>query len=236
MPKDLDAPLLETVYDALWSRGRSALDNDQLVPEPLPSTGTTRWGISAVFRPWSSSIADCATTCSALVGPQGVVYGEHNLHVTLRSFEGWRGNVAEDDEALRLYREAVTSIVRDWPAIRIRFRGLTASASGILLQGWPVDDVQALRTALHDRLVASGSTMGGPEAERVDLRRTVHATLAMYGSTVARPAALSAFIERHRDTDFGEHSFETLSLVGYGRTVSDVRLTDYGRFAFGGVR
>jgi len=234
MPDGRFEPALATIYDDLWSRGRWALTSGRLVVEPLPSPGTTRWGISAVFRPWSPALADCAAECAPLVGVDGVVYGEHNLHVTLRSFEGWRGDVANEDAALDVYRDVVAAIAKDLTAIRVRFRGLTASASGVLVQGWPVDDVHALRTVLHDRLVATGVPMTGPEARRADLRRTAHATLAMYGRAVAQPRELTAFVERHRDTDFGEHRFETLWLVGYRRTSRDVALTTYGRFDLGG--
>jgi hypothetical protein len=238
--KDTAVPALETIYDDLWSRGRWALTSGHLVCDPLPAPGTSRWGLSAVFRPWSSAFADCAAACAELIGPRGVVYGEDNLHVTLRSFEGWRSEVGSEDEALPVYRDALASIVADGPAPRVRFRGLTASASGVLVQGWPLDDVQALRTrlhaVLHDRLLAAGLPMTGPEASRGDLRRTVHATLAMYGPTVAEPHALSAFVERHRETDFGEQRFETVWLVGYRRTSNRVDLIPYGRFDVGGPR
>jgi|GEM_PF-6655526 len=240
MFKNLSEPSLATIYDDLWSRGRQALSSGRLVAESLPSPGTSRWGISAVFRPWSRALAECSEDCRLLVGPDSVVYGEDNLHVTLRSLEGWRSEVADQDDALGVYRDVLTSVVKHRPAPRIRFRGLTASASGVHVQGWPLDDVQALRIELHatllERLLAARLPITGPETKRVELRRTAHATLAMYGPKVAHADELCAFIERHRDTDFGEQCFETLWLVGYRRTSQSVALTTHGRFDFGGVR
>ena len=68
--------------------------------------------------------------------------------------------------------------------LRIDLRGLVASRAGVVIAGWPVDDLAALRLAVDDDLRATGLPLRGPEAVR--LRDSAHASLAIFGGDVRR--------------------------------------------------
>ena len=229
------APPLAATYDALWAKGRDALSTGRIAPEPLPSRTTVRWGISAVLRPrpWLPALAACAKACAALIGPSGVFYGEHNLHITLRAIEGYRDDVPDDDDEVLAYRDVLATIALRTAPLRLRLSGLTATPGGVLVQGWPQVELQTLRHALYDRLDALGLASRGPETSDATIRTTAHATLALYEGPVARPDELIDLIDTHRASDFGEWLFAELWLVGYRRTAGRVALVEYGRFAFG---
>lgn len=226
---------LTATYDEVWSRGREALVADRPSPDPLPVEGGIRWGISAVFRlrSWSPMLVDCATRLQALIGPNHFVYGPQSLHITLQQFEPYRARVAVDDGRVRVYRDDLAAVAARRTSVRIRLRGLSASPAGVIVQGFPLTDLQALRVDLYRQRVASGLPLRGPEADRATLRTTAHASLAVYGGRVEPPAELIAFIDERRETDFGEQVFERLDLVGYHRTACTVALVPYGGSAIG---
>lgn len=228
---------LETLYDRIWEDGRAALARGTHAVEPLPVVGQDRWGVSVVLRPasWHAALAGCTTTLVSRVGPDGFVYGRDNLHVTLRSFEAYRDAIPAADASLRTYVGALAALARRHRPMRLRLRGLTASPAGVLVQGWPEADVQAFRLALHGLLAASGLPLRGPEADPAAIRTTAHATVALYGETLDDAGALAAFVDAHRKTDFGEHVFDTLWLVGYRRTRTTVTLVVHDRFEFSGI-
>jgi 2'-5' RNA ligase len=229
-------PELREIYDDLWREGRAALSGGTVDVDPLPVDGGSRWGISAVLRPmtWSDALVRRASAIATLAGPRTVVYEPANLHLTVQQFEGHRVDVRADDRALRDQSAALVAITREIAPMTVEFRGLTASSGGVLVQGWPLFDLQALRERLHRELETSGSPVWGPEASSSALRTSAHATLAMFGGSVESPHDLRDDIEAHRESDFGTIAFDELWLVGYARTVRSVTLIEYGRFPFGG--
>ena len=227
-----DRSALRAIYDDLWRGGRTALANGILDVDPLPVDGGPRWGISAVLRPaaWSDALVRCADDVARLAGSRTVVYGPSALHITVQQFEGHRTHVPVGDRSVRERSAVLAAVTRDLGPLEVELRGLTGSAGGVQLQGWPRFDLQALRLRLHRALEAAGAPVSGPETSPTSLRTSAHATLAIFDRSVDRPEELRACIEAHRETDFGTIAFDALWLVGYARTERSVTLVEYGRF------
>ena len=230
---------LRTLYDRLWRDGRAALAAGTPHVDPLPVEGGARWGISAVLRPtaWPPALTRCTTDVRSLMGTESVLYDPAGFHLTVRQFESHRTTVPRDDAAVRAHADALRALARDTGALALTLRGLTASPGGVLVQGWPRFDLEGLRRRLQRLLEETGSPMTGPETTTATLRTSAHATLslftAMFPTHVARRAALSAYIDAHRDTFYADLLFDRLWLVGYARTATTVRLIEYGCFPFG---
>ncbi len=232
-PATADAAIA-ALYDRIAATGAAALATGAVVPDPLPSDGDERWGISAVFvpAPWPPALARVADELAVLLGPAHVVYRPDALHVTLRQFEGHRSDVPDDDGLVQACRAVLGAFAAATRPVVLTLRGLVASSTGIVVKGWPGFDLQAMRRDLQRRLEAAGVPMAGPERGRGSLRRSAHASLAIFGGALERPAALAAFVARHADTDFGRHAFDHVRLVGFRRTHDSVALIEHGRFAF----
>jgi hypothetical protein len=224
-------------YEELWWRGRAALQADGVVVDPLPVDGGMRWGISAVFRvqDWPVALTRCAGDIATLLGPRHFVYGPDAMHITLRQFEGYRADVPLDDANVRSYGQVLFSFASRQSPLAIELRGLAASPTGIVVQGWPVVDLRGIRNDLHDSLEENRAPLLGPEAARIDLRRTAHASLAIFGGPVRDAAALVAFIESHRSTSFGALRVDRVWLVAYRRTRASVELIEYASFPLCGA-
>ena len=227
---------LATTYDRIGAHGREALTSGHVSIDPLPVDGQERWGISVVLRPrWTDALASAVATLEALSADDSFVYGPANLHLTIRQLENYREPVLEGDDRVRSYVDVLADFARHRPPIEIGFRGLTVGTGGALLQGWPCEDLQATRLALHRALVRGGVAIEGPERTIERLRTTAHATLSIFDRQPGNAADVLAFCEAHRGTSFGTQTFDELCLVGYRRGPRSVRLTAYGRFALRGI-
>ncbi len=225
---------LAALYDRLAAGGAAVLGTGVVEPDPLPSEGGDRWGISAVFAPdrWSPALTRAADELRRVLGPSHAVYRPGTLHVTLRQFESHRVHVDAGDRRVRSYRDVLARFAAATAPVAIAFRGLVATSTGLVVKGWPTADLAPLRLDLQARLEAAGVPTAGPERDRATLRASAHATLAIFGGPVERPHALAAFVADHADTDFGTCAFDALRLAGYRRTSASVELIDHGRFAF----
>lgn len=173
---------LSELYESIWSKGKAALANSQIALDPLPKEGDVRWGLSAVLLPgaWHADLKACAQELAPILGDGSFIYGPECLHITLRSFEGYREYVAEDDEYMQVYVGAISHALTQMPSMSISLRGLIASPGGVLIKGWPGMDLQAFRQTVHEYLARTALPMWGPESELSRIRTSAHATLSIF--------------------------------------------------------
>lgn len=219
---------LEARYHQLWQAGRQALLNGSITADPPPVPGDTRWGLSAVLRPrhWPAAVTAGLQALHDRLAGQALVYDNPHLHLTLASLEAYRAPVPPDDPELRAYVRALDTVGRRCPPLRVRLRGLNATAGGVLLQGWPEFDLQALRLALGDAVAQARRDEGlPPRGASPPLRDTAHVSLAVFVGPLSDAPSLVAHIEGHRRADWGTLECDTLSLVQYTRGPRSVVLT-----------
>ena len=187
-----------------------------------------RWGLSAVLRPrhWPAAVVAGLQALQQQLAGQAVVYASPHLHLTLASLEAYRAPVPPDDPELRAYVHALHTVGRRWPPLRVRLCGLNATAGGVLLQGWPEFDLQALRHDLADAVAQARRDEGlPPRGASPPPRDTAHVSLAVFVGPLSDAPSLVAHIERHRMADWGTLECDTLSLVQYTRGPQSVALT-----------
>jgi len=209
---------LGTLYDDIWRASRPHYLRRDVVVEDIPIEGSARWGISAVLRP--STVH--------------VFYGPEDLHVTVRSIEGYREAVSRGDHRVSLYERVLRRALEHLGPVTVEFAGLTASRSSVLLQGWPVASLQDFRNRLYDMLSEVGAIVSGPELSRSSIRKTCHATLALIGGPLEAPERFVEFIDAHRATYYGRITFRQLELVRYHRTAAQVAVESLGTLPFRG--
>ncbi len=210
---------LRVEYENLWNGSRQLLAAGRVTLDTAPVEVSGRWGVSAVLRPAggvAATLADVSETLAGFTGRRQTLYGPSEIHTTVRSIEPYRAGVSGDEAAVRAYAEILGGIAGQCGPIRIAYRGLTASAGGVLAQGWPVGDkLYSIRRAFQRELSGRGLS-GGPEAE--SFRRTAHASLVTFAETPCYPEALVEFIEANRRTFYGVASFDSVEIVRYKRT------------------
>ena len=214
---------LKNIYDRIWSGAREkALGNDMASDLP-PDIGETRWGLSLILRvPFLPAIADICPDLIATAGPEHHCYDASNFHMTLRSIEGYRGDVPDGDRHAIRYAERIVEVVPLLRGLSIELRGLTCGNSSALVQGWPDGDLQGFRLALHQALadIEIGIPSGETSPERV--RNTAHASLLLLNGPLTDPTGFVDIIERNRDSAFGAFTPEIADLVYYRRNSEDI--------------
>jgi 2'-5' RNA ligase len=204
----------------------AALRRNAVRPEPLPQPGDRRWGLSAILRPAPSSpavsrAASIAEQIAAVAGQHHVLYGLEDLHVTVRSLEGFRVFEPGDDVVAR-YIDVVAREIRSMRPLPIHFDGVAPTLSGVIaLSSTGSPKLSALRERLH-RDLAALAPVPGPEARRP--RRRTHMSLVLFTGPLADAEATAATLADLGDVDLGVARFDRLELVRYERTEQTVRI------------
>lgn len=212
-------------YQRMWNESKDQLRAGDVDPDPVPDNNSRRWGVSIVIRPTEpvlSRLTEVAKEIEKFTGTEQIIYDQSNLHTTLRSIEFQRLEVDENDEKVKQYEEALKAVVERFGPIKITYRGLTANRSGVMVQGWPVDDtLQEVREAFHNELEKRG-LLGGPEETAV--RQTSHASLLVVTHPLANSEGLADYVQSNRDTDYGTCEINEIDLVRYRRAETSVSL------------
>jgi hypothetical protein len=182
--------------------------------------------VSAILRPTQSSravsrAALVAEEIAAVAGRHHVVYGLDDLHVTVRSLEGFR--VFEPgDEAVARYIDVLEREARSLRSLPIHFDGVAPTLSGaIALSSTGSPQLRALRKRLHRRLAAL-APVPGPDARRP--RERTHMSLVLFTGPLVDADATAARLTELGDFDLGVARFDRLELVRFERSERNVRI------------
>jgi hypothetical protein len=219
-------PSLQGRYESLWRCNRAALLRNEVSVDPVPEEGDHRWGVSVVLRPklprlvWAKLDA-----LSRFAGQDHSYYSQANVHVTIRSAERYRANIPTGDDAIANYAAAMRVTLAPFQYYELRFKGLVATKTSLILCGYPLFDLAALRKRLHENLAQLGLTVDSPEPDGGALRNTCHASLAVFAGPLADPTSFAATIDDMLAFDFGTSVSYDAQLVSYRRTPDDVQVT-----------
>lgn len=214
---------LQQIYDRIWAGARNKALENAMASDLPPEIGETRWGVSLILRvPFLPSIAALAEELTATAGPVHLCYDTSNFHMTLRSIEGYRGDVPGDDAAASLYAARSAEVLPLLRGLSIELRGLTCGNSSALVQGWPDGNLQDFRLALHRALEDIEIAVPSGETAPDRVRNTAHASLLLMNGDLADPRGFAEIIDRHRETAFGSFKPEAAELVYYRRTDADI--------------
>ncbi|MFJ8046265.1 2'-5' RNA ligase family protein [Kitasatospora sp. NPDC096147] len=221
----IDAPL-HAKYRDLSSAADRALRSAAHHPDPVPTDGDPRWGLSLVLRiegeVRDALCAELAALAAARRAPH-LVYAPEHLHSTVRSLEGFRDEVPPGlvDRYAALVREAVAGL----PEIEIDFRGLGASEGGVFACGYAGPGLTELRERL--RRARPASDRPGGDGDRV--RDTAHVSLMVFRPPLVPEPGLADHVAARRDTAYGTVRVRSLSLVRYRPTADSAGLTELDR-------
>lgn len=218
MISEPDHGAYRTRYEAIWSGARAIVSSGAVHVDPLPEPGQPRWGVSAVLRPdLPDAVWRRLDRLVELLGPGHAVYDPSGVHVTLRSLESYRSHVPVDDDLVRAYASVLASLRAPGGPLRVRFRGIVGTPTGVILCGYPQFDLVSLRRRYFAELAERGLTESGPETRLDGLRDSCHASLVVFGGPLRHPAAAFALLEDARFEDFGVVACDRIEIVRYAR-------------------
>lgn len=119
---------LREIYDHIHMSNVPEVRTGRYIPDPLPTHGDSRWGLSLVALPPREIAARLASTAHALrqtASNPHVAYGREDVHITVRSLEGHDAELT--DATVDSYHRGVTHLVSEMSTLRIRLRGLSTA-------------------------------------------------------------------------------------------------------------
>lgn len=143
--------------------------------------------------------------------PEQYYYPITDIHLTVLSiiscYEGFSLSVIDPVRYAALVREAIS----EQKSFKIQFRGITASPSCLLIQGFPLDNaLQKIRDDLRQYFRNSGLQ------HSIDKRyaiQTAHSTVVRFRKPFVQPKAFIQKIKSYEEIELGTFEVHELELV-----------------------
>jgi 2'-5' RNA ligase len=143
--------------------------------------------------------------------PDQYYYDASEFHLTVLSLFTARVDCEPYFAQQDKYVAAVEAALKDIHPIHIRFEGITASPSTIMIQGFfETHELNDLRNTLRRRLQLRGLGKGLDDRYRL---QTAHMTVVRFRAPLHYPEAFASVLERARQRPFGATAFRSFLLV-----------------------
>jgi len=207
------------------SAGKYGIDSE------LKNESDSRFGITLLIRPNEEIKGNIQTFINELkkAEPEQYFYPDSDIHITVMSIISCSTAFHLSQISPNEYIEIICRSLVDVDKIKIHYKGVTASPSAIMIQGFPSDDtLNNLRNRLRENFKNSGLQ------QSIDSRYeifTAHSTIMRFQDKLHDPKKLMEITEKFRDYDFGEFDVKNIELVyndWYQRKSTTRILGDFG--------
>ncbi|WET01943.1 2'-5' RNA ligase family protein [Flavobacterium sp. YJ01] len=219
-------------YDKLYETSAATIAAGKYsIDLELKNESDSRFGITLLIRPNDEIKANIQHFINELkkVEPEQYFYPESDIHVTVMSIISCSENFTLNQISPKEYIEIICRSLVDVDKIKIHYKGVTASPSALMIQGFPSDEtLNNLRNKLRENFKKSGLQ------QSMDTRYsifTAHSTIMRFQEKLHNPKKLIEIAEKYRDYDFGEFEVKNLELVyndWYQRKDTTRVLGDFG--------
>ena len=201
-------------YDQLYKKSSGAiLSGNYTIDSDIKNESDARFGITLLIRPSEEIKANIALFLEELkeADPTQYYYPDSDIHITVMSIISCSEEFSLDQISPNDYIETICKSMVDIDSIRIQFRGVTASPSAIMIQGFPTDEtLNDFRNKLRENFKNSALQ------QSIDSRYTIsaaHSTVMRFQEKPENPEKLMQITEKFRDYDFGELVVKKMELV-----------------------
>jgi 2'-5' RNA ligase len=205
---------LEQHYHQLWTRSVQQFESGHFEYDPMIDAPVdSRRGITLLARPPLNVRMAIETMLSDLKAsePEQYYYPITDIHLTVLSIISCYENFSLSLIDTAQYVALVQEVIDAQKSFKIQFRGITASPSCLLIQGFPLDNVlKKIRNGLRQRFQNAGLQ------HSIDKRyaiQTAHSTVVRFRKPFIQPEALLQKVKTYREVDFGTFDVNELELV-----------------------
>lgn len=201
-------------YNQLYkTSSESILAGNYNVDTQINDASDSRFGITLLIRPSESIKANIQLFLEELkaIDPNQYYYPDSDLHITVMSIISCYKDFTLDKINIRDYTDVIQQSLVHLDKIKIEFRGVTASPSAVMIQGFPTNkSLDNFRNKLRENFRKSALQ------QSIDSRyaiATAHSTVLRFQEKIQDSAKLIQVVEKFRDYNFGEFTVENLELV-----------------------
>lgn len=179
----------------------------------IHSPSDNRFGVTLLIRP-DKQIRDAIhkfLNDLKVVEPDQYYYPDSDIHVTVMSIISCYGGFDLKKIQVMDYVDIIRKSIANEKKIQIEFRGVTASPSCILIQGFLKDDTLiTIRNNL--RMNFKNSNLEQTLDKRYSIQ-TAHATVVRFRTSLIRKEEFINVLDTYRDFNFGTFEAGSLELV-----------------------
>jgi 2'-5' RNA ligase len=218
-------------YNQLYkSSSEAILSGNYRLDVKINDPSDSRFGITLLLRPSEKIKADIQLFLKELkaIEPSQYYYPYSDIHITVMSIISCYEGFSLDQIAVESYIEIIQKSLADLAEIKIDFRGVTASNSAIMIQGFPSDEsLNNLRNKLRENFKNSALE------QSIDSRysiATAHSTVMRFREKLQNPEQLIQIANQFREYNFGEFKADKLELVfndWYQRERNTIQLKNF---------
>lgn len=222
---------LQEQYNQLFQESSKAIsEGNFIIDSQINDALDSRFGITLLIRPSDEIKAQIQLLLNELraIDSLQYYYPNSDIHITLMSiiscYEGFTLNKIRIEKYVEIIQKSLLEVDK----IKIDLKGVTASPSAIMIQGFPTDEsLNNLRDKLRENFKNSNLQ------QSIDSRYTIstaHSTVMRFQEKLDNPEKMIAVVAKFRDHDFGEFTVNKLELVyndWYQRKSNTIDLADF---------
>ncbi|MEP1489210.1 MAG: mutarotase [Algibacter sp.] len=205
---------LKTHYDNLYKDAIQKIQNNEyLIDTAIHSPQDNRYGITLLIRPpevIKNEIQKFLNQLNA-IEPNQYYYRNSDIHITVMSIISCYDEFELKDIRLEEYIKIIEDSFIKPPNIEIEFRGVSASPSCVMIQGFLSNNsLNIIRDRLRENFKLSNLQ------QSIDKRysiQTAHSTVVRFTEKLNKKAKFLNAIESFRNHKFGIFKPENLELV-----------------------
>jgi len=206
---------LVRIYDALWQEALDffATGQVQLDPNLVDRHRDRRLGLTVIARPTQQAIDEFTPLLRELaeIEPHQHFYQPSEYHITVLSLFTAAENFEPYFAKIPAYLTTLQPVLSTTEHFTILFRGITATTSSIMVQGFPkTAQLESLRNRLREALQNKNLGEGLDERYRI---ATAHTTVMRFRTQPQDLKRLIRVLGNYRECTFGQSTFRTLQLV-----------------------
>lgn len=201
-------------YQTLYNNSIEKIKNDDYaIDELIHSPNDNRFGITLLIRPPQEVKNEIQRFLKDLraVEPNQYYYPNPDIHITVMSIISCYDGFDLSRIDISKYVDIIKKSIVETPQIEIQFKGLTASPSCIMVQGFMAND------ALNDirdnlRFHFKNSDLEQSLDKRYAIQ-TAHATIVRFSNKLVNKTPFLNTVEAFKNCNFGTFKVDQLELV-----------------------
>lgn len=205
---------LQSHYDQWYQQSIDIARTEQFKIDPyLANPNDNRYGMTLLIRPAQvvkDRIQDFLSSLNA-IAPKQYYYRSSDIHITVMSIISCYAGFNMSQIAVEEYSQLIQESLKDCSSFEITFKGITASPSTIMIQGfYDVGTLDSLRDQLRNHFGQADLQQSLDKRYKIF---TAHATVVRFKTDLSDKARFLNLLEKYRNHEFGTFKVRALEFV-----------------------
>lgn len=205
---------LKEHYNKLYQDSIQKIKSDSYqVDRLIDSDNDKRFGITLLLRPDNSVKVNIQKLLLEIkiIEPNQYFYRDSDIHVTVMSIISCYNGFNLSQIRIEDYVETIKESIKGIGCFKIEFRGLTASPSCLMVQGFLENNIlNQIRDNLRVNFKDSGLEQSLDKRYAI---QTAHSTIFRLKEKIENKERFLDIVEKYRDYTFGTFTVDSLELV-----------------------